>query len=185
MNRLKVEIDVGAVTAVLQGLSPSAMQAAWRRTLRKTAAWIKSQTAKEVSAATRIPQKTIRRRLYFFLRSADTGKVWLGLNPIEAHRRLGGEDAQGHARRPHVVRGRMAAVETATGRADLRARREGTAAVPCRDGQLARDGRAGVSPRGEGLRGTALDDPEAGSELRTTKGNGTCSITSNCCTTRS
>ncbi|ONC18928.1 phage tail protein [Burkholderia pseudomallei] len=86
MNRLKVEIDVGAVTAVLQGLSPSAMQAAWRRTLRKTAAWIKSQTAKEVSAATRIPQKTIRRRLYFFLRSADTGKVWLGLNPIEAHR---------------------------------------------------------------------------------------------------
>ncbi|MFP3615274.1 phage tail protein, partial [Paraburkholderia sp. SIMBA_050] len=44
MDALKVEIDVKQVTAALQGLAPSAMQAAWRRTLRKTAAWIKSQT---------------------------------------------------------------------------------------------------------------------------------------------
>ncbi|MGQ7939084.1 phage tail protein [Paraburkholderia sp. D1E] len=86
MDALKVEIDVGQVTAALQGLSPSAMQAAWRRTLRKTAGWIKSQTGKEVSKGTQIPQKAIRKRLYFFMRSADTGKVWLGLNPIEAHR---------------------------------------------------------------------------------------------------
>ncbi|WP_035552123.1 phage tail protein [Burkholderia sp. 9120] len=86
MDALKVEIDVGAVTAALQGLSPQAMQAAWRRTLRKTAAWIKTQTGKEVSKGTQIPQKAIRKRLYFFMRSADTGKVWLGLNPIEAHR---------------------------------------------------------------------------------------------------
>ena len=86
MDDLKVEIDIREVTAALHGLTPSAMQAAWRRTLRKTAEWIKSQTAKEVGAATKFPQKAIRRRLYFFLRSADTGKVWLGLNPIEAHR---------------------------------------------------------------------------------------------------
>ncbi|WP_176307946.1 phage tail protein [Burkholderia ambifaria] len=86
MDDLKIEIDIKEATTVLQGLSPTAMQAAWRRTLRKTAGWIKSQTAKEVGAATKIPQKAIRRRLYFFLRSADTGKVWLGLNPIEAHR---------------------------------------------------------------------------------------------------
>jgi hypothetical protein len=86
MDALKVEIDVGAVTAALQGLSSSAMQAAWRRTLRKTAAWIKSQTGKEVSRGTQIPQRAIRQRLYFFMRSADTGKVWLGLNPVEAHR---------------------------------------------------------------------------------------------------
>jgi len=86
MDRLKVEIDIKGVTAALEGLSAAAMQAAWRRTLRKTAAWIKSQTGKEVSAATRIPQKVIRSRMYFFLRSADTGKVWLGLNPVEAHR---------------------------------------------------------------------------------------------------
>lgn len=86
MDRLKVEIDIKQVTAALDGLSSAAMQAAWRRTLRKTAAWIKSQTSKEVSAATKIPQKVIKSRLYFFLRSADTGKVWLGLNPVEAHR---------------------------------------------------------------------------------------------------
>ncbi|WGS50846.1 phage tail protein [Paraburkholderia sp. D15] len=86
MDALKVEIDTAQVTAALQGLSASAMQAAWRRTLRKTAAWIKSQTGKEVSKGTLIPQKVIRKRLYFFMRSADTGKVWLGLNPVEAHR---------------------------------------------------------------------------------------------------
>ena len=86
MDRLTVEVDVGGVTAALAGLSSAAMQSAWRRTLRKTAAWIKSQTGKEVSAATKIPQKVIRSRMYFFLRSADTGKVWLGLNPVEAHR---------------------------------------------------------------------------------------------------
>ncbi|MFM0427578.1 phage tail protein [Paraburkholderia aspalathi] len=86
MDALKVEIDIGEVTAALRGLSPSAMQAAWRRTLRKTAAWIRSQTGKEVSRGTQIPQKVIRSRLYFFMRSADTGKVWLGLNPVEAHR---------------------------------------------------------------------------------------------------
>jgi len=86
MDRLKIELDVRQVTETLQGLPSSAMQAAWRRTLRKTAAWIKSQTAKEVSGATKIPQKVIKNRLYFFLRSADTGKIWLGLNPVEAHR---------------------------------------------------------------------------------------------------
>ncbi|MET3172154.1 UNVERIFIED_ORG: hypothetical protein ABIC72_006612, partial [Burkholderia sp. 1988] len=54
---MKVEIDIREVTAALHGLSSSAMQAAWRRTLRKTAAWIKSQTGKEVSRSTQIPQK--------------------------------------------------------------------------------------------------------------------------------
>ncbi|TKC83838.1 phage tail protein [Trinickia terrae] len=86
MDNMQIEIDIKEATAVLHGLPPSAMQAAWRRTLRKTSAWIKSQTAKEVGAATKIPQKVIRHRIYFFLRSSDTGKVWLGLNPIEAHR---------------------------------------------------------------------------------------------------
>ncbi|AOL04147.1 phage tail protein [Burkholderia contaminans] len=86
MDDLKIEIDINEVKTALQGLSRAAMQAAWRRTLRKTAQWIKSQTAKEVGGATKIPQKVIRRRIFFFLRSADTGKVWLGLNPIEAHR---------------------------------------------------------------------------------------------------
>ncbi|MDR8049865.1 phage tail protein [Burkholderia cenocepacia] len=86
MDLLKIEIDVRGALEALAGLPPAAMQAAWRRTLRKTGAWIRSQTAKEVSGATGIQQKLLRQRMYFFMRSLDTGKVWLGLNPIEAHR---------------------------------------------------------------------------------------------------
>lgn len=85
-DTIKVEIDISKVLNLVRNLPPSAMQNAWRRTLRKTANWVKSQTAKAVSKQTKIPQKLLRQRLYFFLRSRDTGKVWLGLNAIEAHR---------------------------------------------------------------------------------------------------
>lgn len=85
-DTLKVEFDISRWTALAAGLPPSAMQNAWRRTLRKTMTWVRSQVAREVSGATKIPQKVIRERLYFFLRSAVTGKVWLGLNAIEADR---------------------------------------------------------------------------------------------------
>ncbi|MCL2829418.1 MAG: phage tail protein [Betaproteobacteria bacterium] len=83
---IHIEIDAGKVFSELDGLSKSAMQNAWRRTLRKTSVWIKSQVAKAVSKESRIPQKLLRARLHFFLRSYDTGKIWLGLNPIEADR---------------------------------------------------------------------------------------------------
>lgn len=83
---LNVEIDIDQVLRLARELPPSAMQNAWRRTLRKTSNWIKGQTAKSVSQSTKIPQKLLRRRIYFFLRSRDTGKVWLGLNAIEANR---------------------------------------------------------------------------------------------------
>ena len=83
---LKVDIDIKQLLDLGRNLPPSAMQNAWRRTLRKTSNWIKSQTAKAVSKETKIPQKLLRQRLYFFLRSRDTGKVWLGLNALEADR---------------------------------------------------------------------------------------------------
>lgn len=83
---LKVEIDISRWTALVANLPPSAMQNAWRRTLRKTMNWVKSQVARDVSAAAKIPMKIVRERLYFFLRSSVTGKVWLGLNAIEADR---------------------------------------------------------------------------------------------------
>ena len=81
---LRIEIDVDRALAILRELSPSSMQAAWRRTLRKTSVWIKGQTAKAVSKETKIPQKFLRKRVYFFLKSYDTGKVWLGLNAVDA-----------------------------------------------------------------------------------------------------
>jgi hypothetical protein len=83
---LRVEIDVDQALAILRELSPSSMQAAWRRTLRKTNVWIKGQVAKAASKETKIPQKVLRNRVYFFLKSYDTGKVWLGLNAVEAER---------------------------------------------------------------------------------------------------
>ena len=85
-SSLKIDIDVGHVLKLVQGLPPSAMQNAWRRTLRKTGNWIKGLTAKAVGTEMKVPQKLIRQRLYFFLRSRDSGKVWLGLNPLEANR---------------------------------------------------------------------------------------------------
>lgn len=61
------------------------MQNAWRRTLRKTANWVKSQTAKAVSKETRVPQKVIKKRLFFSMKpGGNSCRVWLGLNPLEA-----------------------------------------------------------------------------------------------------
>lgn len=83
---LKAELDIAAALAPLASLGKDAMRNAWRRALKKSANWVKGQTAKHVSAEMHIAQKLIRQRLYFFLRSADKGKVWLGLNAVEAHR---------------------------------------------------------------------------------------------------
>lgn len=83
---LRVEINADKALKILQQLTPSAMKNAWRRTLRKTNVWIKGQVAKAVSKDSKIPQKVLRGRIYFFLKSYDTGKVWLGLNAVEAER---------------------------------------------------------------------------------------------------
>jgi len=83
---LKAELDIAAALAPLAYLGKEAMRNAWRRALKKSANWVKGQTAKHVSAEMHIAQKLVRKRLYFFLHSADRGKVWLGLNAIEAHR---------------------------------------------------------------------------------------------------
>lgn len=83
---LKAELDIAAALAPLASLGKDAMRNAWRRALKKSANWVKGQTAKQVSAEMHIAQKLVRQRLCFFLHSADKGKVWLGLNAIEAHR---------------------------------------------------------------------------------------------------
>lgn len=85
MPRLSVCVDVSAVQNVARDLSATAMQNAWRRTVRKTANWIKGQTVKAVSAETGIAQHVLRRRVRFYHRPKDA-KVWLGLNPLNAHR---------------------------------------------------------------------------------------------------
>lgn len=85
---LKAEIDIRPVLQIGHGLSDAALEHAWRRALRKTGEWIRTHVARTLSSEIKVPQKVLKQRLYFFLRSMKQGKVWLGINPIEA-RRLG------------------------------------------------------------------------------------------------
>lgn len=83
---MKAELDIGRLRYLQDALSAAAFSRAWARALRKTGKWIQTHVAKAVSVQTRIPQRVLRERLYFFLRSRMTGKVWLGINAIEADR---------------------------------------------------------------------------------------------------
>jgi hypothetical protein len=85
MITLKSEIDISPAIEYLHGLSKIQIDNAWRRTLRKTARWVKAAVANTLRRHSGIPSKLIERRLYFFLRSLKTAKVWLGLNAIKAH----------------------------------------------------------------------------------------------------
>jgi len=83
---IKAEIDIRPVLQLVNGLSQVAVSNAWRRALRKTGDWIKTHVARSLSSEIKVPQKVLKQRLYFFLRSAKEGKVWLGINAIEAAR---------------------------------------------------------------------------------------------------
>ena len=88
MLRLKAELDVSRLHDLAGILSAHAISEAWRRTLRKTGNWIKTHVARQLAGSSKVPQRVIKQRIYFFLRSQREGKVWLGLNPLDA-RRLG------------------------------------------------------------------------------------------------
>ncbi|MGQ5522644.1 hypothetical protein ACUHMQ_05205 [Chitinimonas sp. PSY-7] len=84
---LRSEINLQPVLALSHALKEEAVRNAWRRAMRKTGNWVKTHVAKVLSPELKIPQKVLKQRLYFFLRSKMMeGKVWLGINPIEADR---------------------------------------------------------------------------------------------------
>ncbi|MGC0151888.1 hypothetical protein ACPRNU_05455 [Chromobacterium vaccinii] len=83
---MKSELDIRPVLALSAGLREEAIRQAWRRALRKTGEWVKTHVARQLAGEVKIPVKLIKQRLYFFLRSLMQGKVWLGINPIEAGR---------------------------------------------------------------------------------------------------
>jgi len=70
------------------GVTERAAKKAARRAITKTARWMRTQAARDVSGATGIPQKHIRRRLGSYARGEEgmARSVWLGTNPIPAHR---------------------------------------------------------------------------------------------------
>lgn len=93
-TNLGVEINADKVLEMFKHFSPAQAEAAWRRTLRKTGNYMKTLVGREVSKAKQIPLKVLRDRLNFYLKSPSTAKVWLGLNPIEAHRLAYGSGAK-------------------------------------------------------------------------------------------
>jgi hypothetical protein len=83
---LHVTLDVRPVLDTLRGFGGDVMKNAWKRALRKTGKWLMTGVARDLSATTQIPLAVIRRRLRYYLRSQEQGKVWLGANPIEVDR---------------------------------------------------------------------------------------------------
>lgn len=85
-TRFNIEVNVDEVLHLAHSLTPRAMQNAWRRTLKKTGKYLQSQVAKKLSPIAQIPQKVIKQRLYYFVKSLDKAKVWLGLEKLAAER---------------------------------------------------------------------------------------------------
>lgn len=69
-------------------LGPKAMMAAERRAINKVLNWLKTHTARTISGEERIALKAVRQRMqvYPIKGNGTKGKLWLGLNPIEASR---------------------------------------------------------------------------------------------------
>ncbi|MFJ3259848.1 hypothetical protein ACIPK7_06300 [Pseudomonas sp. NPDC086581] len=67
---------------------PKAAAVAQRRAINKTIGWLRTHIARTVSKEQRIAQRAVRQRLRSYLAkgSAVSGKLWFGLNPIEASR---------------------------------------------------------------------------------------------------
>ena len=94
MSQISIDINADKVLEMFKHFSPAQAEAAWHRTLRKTGNYVKTLVGREVSKEKQIPLKVLRDRLNFYLKSPSTAKVWLGLNPIEAHRLAYGAGAR-------------------------------------------------------------------------------------------
>jgi hypothetical protein len=69
------------------GLLPKAVLAAERRAINKTLRWLQGHIARSVGQQERIAVKAVRQRLRAYKAGSNgQGKLWFGLNPIEASR---------------------------------------------------------------------------------------------------
>ncbi|PWY44418.1 hypothetical protein [Pseudomonas sp. RW405] len=68
-------------------LLPKAINAAQRRAINKTLRWLRTHVARSVGRQERIAIAAVRNRLLAYPMSSNgQGKLWFGLNPIEASR---------------------------------------------------------------------------------------------------
>lgn len=78
--------DVGGFQAFAQ-LVPKAMANAQRRAINKTLRWLRTHIAREVGRQERIAIAAVRDRLKAYpVSSNGQGRLWFGINPIEASR---------------------------------------------------------------------------------------------------
>ncbi|QXI30512.1 hypothetical protein [Pseudomonas vanderleydeniana] len=68
-------------------LAPKAITAAQRRAINKTLGWLRTHIARSVGQQERIAISAVRQRLKAYRAGSNSqGKLWFGLNPIEASR---------------------------------------------------------------------------------------------------
>lgn len=69
-------------------LAPKAAATAQRRAINKTIGWLRTHIARAVSKEQRLAQRAVRQRLrsYPVKGNATAGKLWFGIDPIEASR---------------------------------------------------------------------------------------------------
>ena len=81
-------------------LTPKAAAAAQRRAINKTLGWLRTHITRAVSQQERIAQRAVRQRLRSYAPKGgeSSGKLWFGINPIEASRI--GRPRQGRAGPP-------------------------------------------------------------------------------------
>ncbi|PPK72675.1 hypothetical protein B0F88_103108 [Methylobacter tundripaludum] len=87
---LDVELNTSDLDRLeLSVLSPAAIKRIQSRAINETTAWIKSRLLRELPSATGLPRKNLLGRVRQGMASANlnaiiTGKVWLGIKPIDA-----------------------------------------------------------------------------------------------------
>ncbi len=86
---ITLQADQAALKAFTDfaALVPKALSAAQRRAINKTLRWLRTQIARVVSRQERIAVTAVRQRLRAYpVGSNGQGKLWFGINPIEASR---------------------------------------------------------------------------------------------------
>lgn len=86
---LNISIDHDDIEKLIHGvLSPAAMKRVQTRAINETTAWMRSRLLRELPGITGIPRKIMSRRARVGKAKSGstgvTGKVWLGLRPVDA-----------------------------------------------------------------------------------------------------
>ncbi len=85
MSLLNVRLDPNSARSLilLTGSVEAQVNAAMRCAISRTAKWVNAQASQRLAKATKLSAKILNSRNQIYLNS-DEGRVWIGLNPIDA-----------------------------------------------------------------------------------------------------